>query len=48
MIQALEKESEDLKKKIIAATGAINSGILIEEGTDSKQALEKLNEIDTK
>lgn len=48
MIQALEKESEDQKKKILTTTSAVNSGILLEEGTDSKQALERLNEIEAK
>lgn len=36
MIQSLEKENDELKKKIVGAVQAVNSDILIKEGTDSK------------
>lgn len=48
MVLSLEKENEDLKKKITTTSALVNSGILVEEGADSKLALEKLAEIETK
>ena len=45
---ALSKEQDDTKKKIAATSILINSGILIDETTKSKLALEKLTEIENK
>jgi len=42
MVIALEKESDDIKKKILSTSTLINSGIFVEESTDSKLAIEKL------
>ena len=48
MVLALEKENDDIKKKIVSTSTLINSGILVEENTESKLALEKLAEIENK
>ena len=48
MLQNLDNEIEDLKKKILNTTTQINSGKLIQEDTPPVEALEKLKEIFTK
>ena len=48
MVLSLEKENDDLKKKITTSSSLVNSGILVGEGADSKLALEKLAEIENK
>jgi len=47
MVIAVEKEIDDVRKKILVTSTQINSGILIDETTDSKLALEKLAEIES-
>ena len=48
MIGYLEKEVEDLKKKIQTSAAQINAGILIEKDTVTADALKSLNEIKVK
>ena len=48
MIISYNKEIDENKKKILLTTILINSGIFVEETTDPKLAIEKLEEIETK
>ena len=48
MIANLDKEIDDLTKKITGSASSVNTGILVDETTDSKTALDKLNKNENK